>query len=713
MGWQEKEMDQAEEEAENMMEPPESVHENESPLVIRVYTFGPLKIEWQRHTTAFPEARLHGRGAAPALSFLKALLCQPQRFALRDWIMEQFWPEMKRSQAEERLHDVASWLRTLLRPSEKDGKYVYFVAAGPGGASGYRLETYPRLWVDADAFRWYVEQAARLERFGQPSLDFWERAYQLASRGPFLPEERYSDWSTQRRQEIEGQYQQCVHRLTHLLREAGHIEEALLRLRLFWQQHQSDEDMLRPLMEMLGERERFQEAEQYYQQAIEALKQEGREPDACTVDVHEYLRARQIQRQPVPSQKMSLTMPSLHFSSFDDKNSHRDIDYVSAQQNVQNMGIPRRQLLQLGITSAGGFLFQPSYHLIHSEQEMVERLARALEKPSQCDSVFLTHLEATTRGNRKRFVLSKDCMQDMFSLHQDMIEQLSLLTQLLEAALPTSTHHFLCTLVAETAQLLGDICFYQGDGDAALVYYNVAIRAAQEADNHVLQAVIVGRKSFVPLYHGQAREALLFMQQAHTLTSDTTADGVRAWLLVVEAEIQADLGEGDACERALGQSELLLQRAHPGDSTCSFTSEAHYAPLNTQRWLGYAAACYLRLSQPQKAQPLLQTYLATSSYASFHKQATTFVDLAHSYAQQGNIERMHYYAQKALYLFEQTRSSRVLQRLRRLRQAADQWKEEPSLKEFDRQLLALSIPQVSEHLSDQSSGKMNGRKISQ
>src|SRR5579859_1932592 len=199
----------------------------DGPVSIRLSVFGPLEIEWRGSSVPFPSERLRGKGAATALSLLKALVCQPQRFASRDWILEQFWPESSRRSAEERLHDVATGLRQILCPSSST-KILHYIHGGPGSGNGYQLEGSPRLWVDADAFRWYVEQALRLDRYGQPSLTLWEHAYHLASRGPFLLEDFYCDWTRLRRQEIEGQYRQCVHRLAALLREAGLLEEAIL-----------------------------------------------------------------------------------------------------------------------------------------------------------------------------------------------------------------------------------------------------------------------------------------------------------------------------------------------------------------------------------------------------------------------------------------------------------------------------------------------------
>src|SRR5258705_426593 len=91
--------------------------------VVRITTFGPFFIEclerhseqgWPPRYRPLPANKLHGRGAVPARSLLKLLQCQPNRYALRDWIMEQFWPEAEHRAASSRLDNVASMARSLL-----------------------------------------------------------------------------------------------------------------------------------------------------------------------------------------------------------------------------------------------------------------------------------------------------------------------------------------------------------------------------------------------------------------------------------------------------------------------------------------------------------------------------------------------------------------------------------------------------------------------
>jgi DNA-binding SARP family transcriptional activator len=267
---------------------------------VRVYTFGLLHIEWvdqQRGcATAIPEEQLCIKDGTAALWLLKLLLSQPHRFALRDEIMEHLWPEVSSTAAAKRLDNVVYALRKLLRPPGST-QALLLRQATPANGNGYQLAAYPHIWVDADAFAWLIEQAARMERFGEESLSLWEAAYALAARGTYLVEERYSEWAMQRRASLEGQHRQCVHRLAALYRQQGHRSLAELRLRTYWQTHPTDEDALRPLLELLGEQERYQEAEACYQQALEALQEEGRDPDARTQYIAEYLRAKQIRRQ--------------------------------------------------------------------------------------------------------------------------------------------------------------------------------------------------------------------------------------------------------------------------------------------------------------------------------------------------------------------------------------------------------------------------------
>ncbi|HEU5378822.1 MAG TPA: BTAD domain-containing putative transcriptional regulator [Ktedonobacteraceae bacterium] len=271
-------------------------------VFLRISTFGRFQIDWfdpaTSQTTPLPPERLHGQNAGSALGLLKALLSCPDRFATRSWLNEQFWPTSKQKSAEERLNDVVSSLRALLRPKGNTDMFVHFIYGTNGRGAGFRLDTYPQLWCDADAFEWYVKHAMLLDQRQQDSATCWERAYLLAEPGIYLPEQIEDDWSRPRRDYLQGLLRDCVHRWTTLLRKMGRVDEAIMRLRSYWLEHPTDEDALRPLLEMLGDRERFGEAEEYYEKARVALAEDEHVFDRHTLETIEAVRALQIQRTP-------------------------------------------------------------------------------------------------------------------------------------------------------------------------------------------------------------------------------------------------------------------------------------------------------------------------------------------------------------------------------------------------------------------------------
>jgi tetratricopeptide (TPR) repeat protein len=280
-----------------------------APLV-RVMTCGLLTLEiaQERVSADPPQARyavltpdrLRGRGVGPALSLLKLLVSRPQRFAPADWLLEQFCQSEGEAFSSKRLDTLAWLLRDLLCPSAYATLRRQIVAHTRAmGGAGYQLAGYPLIWVDHEALCWNVEQAVRMERFGDDPLPFWQRAYELAKRGEYFPDEVYSEWAEARREEIAGLRRQSVLALARLFTEregrAGE-EEALVLLRSSWTEHPRDEDILRPLMELLGKREGYQEALGYYAKLCDLLSEDDQQPDSHTQDVVEYLRAKRIRR---------------------------------------------------------------------------------------------------------------------------------------------------------------------------------------------------------------------------------------------------------------------------------------------------------------------------------------------------------------------------------------------------------------------------------
>ncbi len=270
-----------------------------SPTILLIYSLGPLTIKHRDpqsgKVAVVPKEKLYGKGGMPALELLGILLSQSDRTATRDWVLEQLWPEAKKSQAEERLNDVVYDLRARLRhPSGPADQLVDYVRGTRGSAGVYSLAAYPRIWHDAEAFLWHMQHAALYQRMNDDPLPCLETAYQIGSRGTYLAEKPYSDWAKPRREELEGAFRLCVHQIGRLYLERGSLLEAELAVRKYWTTHMTDEDALRLLMDILGEQQRYQEAFSCYQQTCRLRQEEGEAIDPRTQDLAEYWRTKPL-----------------------------------------------------------------------------------------------------------------------------------------------------------------------------------------------------------------------------------------------------------------------------------------------------------------------------------------------------------------------------------------------------------------------------------
>ncbi|GHO84365.1 helix-turn-helix transcriptional regulator [Dictyobacter formicarum] len=351
--------------------------------------------------------------------------------------------------------------------------------------------------------------------------------------------------------------------------------------------------------------------------------------------------------------------------------SHGIMTAVRELEEGRHLDVRRRQFMQqaLGATVASSLI---------PDTDILARLVRALKKPTGIDLSLLAHLELITKNNRQRFIRS----QKSTLLLQDVSRHLEIITQLLESSPPAHANHLLCRLAAETSQLIGDILFNAGNNAEAERYYDVALKASEECNHAVLHAVILGRKSFIPLYGGDAENALPLLQEARTQAAGTAADVVTAWLWAVEAEVQARLKNEDGCRRALHQSERLIERGQSGEVSYTF-ADPSYSPFTQSHLLGYKGACYVRLQEPRKAQRFLNERLASMDEKRIHKKSITLVDLATTFVQMDEVEAACKHAEQALTIIEQTRSARVFQRVLAHRHQLERRKDTTHVKNLD------------------------------
>lgn len=347
--------------------------------------------------------------------------------------------------------------------------------------------------------------------------------------------------------------------------------------------------------------------------------------------------------------------------------------YVSGEKSVDLDEITRRQMLK----AAGTALITPTHELLSTD--VLDRLTRALKKPSSIDDTTLTNLEAITKNYWQLY-----SSPARYTVLSGLSGHLHTITQLLEDSQPTHVYSRLCSLASETTQIVGEIFFDMHDNHTAEKYYRAAIEAAKEASNRTLHAVALGRMSFIPIYNhedGDAQRSVVLLQEAHELVPEEAPNLTQAWLAAVTAEAYSKTQDTTACLKALEASEDFIHRVQPGETS--------YARFSSSTLSGYKGICYIRIGRSKEAHAVLEEAISATDAKRMRHKSILLVDLATTCAQQTELKKACEYAVKALTIIAQTKSIRVMQRVLDFRNVVALWKSEPCVKSLDDQIAAV------------------------
>jgi len=229
-------------------------------VALRVRTLGGLAV-W-RAGELIPAASWNRRSVRDLLT---CLLSMPGQRVHREQLRELLWPDEER--ATRKLHDAVHALRRVLDGPEAGTSALRLssevLALQPSGDAPPEPD-----WLDALAF----ERAARAALAGTDrSLC---RAALAAHSGPYLPDERYTEWVVARRDTIEGLYRQTLLHLANLSGVAGDVAAAEQCLRLLLVEDPCQEDAASALMGLLVATGRWNEALRAYHALAAALDAE-------------------------------------------------------------------------------------------------------------------------------------------------------------------------------------------------------------------------------------------------------------------------------------------------------------------------------------------------------------------------------------------------------------------------------------------------------
>jgi hypothetical protein len=330
----------------------------------------------------------------------------------------------------------------------------------------------------------------------------------------------------------------------------------------------------------------------------------------------------------------------------------------------------RRTFLQ-GLGAVSGFA-------ITSALEPWQRLSAALRQPSRVDRQTVSELEHVT--------ISLEGLESQVSprsLLGPVVGHLNTVASLLQGSPRAALHRQLSSIAGETAGLAGWLAFDMEDRRAAAAYFRAGIEAAQEANDRALGAYLVGSSCVQPAYRERPL-ARLRRLQGHTF-GFTTADAnpsTRAWLIALEAEAHALAGNERAALGALDAADTAIASAASEDSSrrprATFFGQA--------RLIGERGVALARLQQPEAAQQVLESALASLDPEVIKTRPRLMAALATAHVRQGNIDVACRLGADALDLAARQQVAPNLQDVRRLRLDLEPWRTTRAVKELDEQL---------------------------
>jgi tetratricopeptide (TPR) repeat protein len=300
--------------------------------------------------------------------------------------------------------------------------------------------------------------------------------------------------------------------------------------------------------------------------------------------------------------------------------------------------------------------------------ELLERFLRALKKPSTVDGSMLSYLERHTEDywyDRHTVALASH------HLIEYVVEHFQKVTSLLEEPLLPNVRTQLCSIAGGIALLVGELLFDMKCYAQARTYYSVAVEAAQEADNHALQAVSWGRMSFTWTYDGNPQAALACVQKARHRGVQSVNATTRAWLAAVEAE---NIERRDRAQ------------------------DCYWIHFDQSLSAGYRGVSLLRLYRPEDpltasflsdAQGILRKAIDVLDPSLTRRKPNLLADLAATFVQQKEVEAACEHAIEAIILVTGMKSKVVLQRLLSLQNQLAPWKDSESVQRLEAKIRPL------------------------
>ena len=608
---------------------------------VRVYLLGALEI-WKKDPSGawkvIPTSQW--KSNRPARSVFKRLLVQPGRRLARGTIEDDIWSQAENLEAlAKQVYNAISLIRGII------GKSLVTC-----WEATYTLADQALIWTDLDACSALLKEAENQGPGSMQAVALLEQVVALLDRGALLEGEE-GQWCYAFRKWAEDMSRQARVSLAASYEAQGKHWQAGEQYRTLILSDPSDEAALQGWLEMLARHGKRQEVLRCYQEMKDFMQAQGFPLSKELEQVIASLR-KQFSLSLISPIQLSEEIPLLH-----------------QRVGGESMNYSRRQMLQGILATACTTLTLAPYNFLPLEKS--ERLLASVRSPWYMNEDVLDDFSEIIKNYWKLSAnISLQLLNGLFGLFQDI-------TQILAAPQRPPVAERLYSLSSEVAQLLGKSLFDLRDYSLASSYYGFALKAALQAHNYDLWAASLGRIGLLLLSSNQPEQALLLLQEAHSIPIQSTK--IRLWHAAIEAEAYSYLENFSACQKS-------LERAKDTSEAIFLEADSYATGFTRARLASYEGSSYLRLNLPEHALPVLEQALTLIDPAAIRRLSRLLTYLGETHLSLGHERQAYEYASQALDLTGQTQSLDILRHVRELRDGLLMRGESFYTKELDRRI---------------------------
>ena len=260
--------------------------------------------------------------------------------------------------------------------------------------------------------------------------------------------------------------------------------------------------------------------------------------------------------------------------------------------------------------------------------------------------------------------------------------QLRALARTLRESQPVTQRRRLCSLAGQLGGLRAWLHFDCKDHASATAWYELAMTAALQAEDHTLCGWLLGGRSLVPSYDHDPKTALAYIERGQAYVSGSSSVTVRAWLDALEARARAGLGDSSGFRQARGRANQLLERTSLAERRHGMDFRGGQLDIAY-----YEGSGLLQLQHPSPARTCLQEALEALPGDRAKARSIILLAIASTYVQEREIEDACRLAEDALSLPGPQCIGPILQRANDLLSELEPWRDTPSVATLRQQLL--------------------------